>query len=41
MHYWFAHQDALYEVLLMAPDSETLQWWRPQVVHTDLSLPAR
>jgi hypothetical protein len=41
MHYWFAYQDALYEVLLMAPDPELLQLWRLQVVYTDLSLPAR
>jgi hypothetical protein len=41
MHYWFAYQDALYEVLLMAPDPELLQWWRPQVVYTDLTLPER
>jgi hypothetical protein len=41
MHVWFAHQDSLYEILLMAPDSELLQWWRPQVVNTALTLPAR
>jgi hypothetical protein len=41
MHVWFAYQDSLYEVLLMAPDPELLQWWRPQVVYTDLTLPER
>jgi hypothetical protein len=41
MHEWFAHQDSLYEVLLMAPNPKLLQWWRPQVVNTDLSLSAR
>jgi hypothetical protein len=41
MHVWFAYQDSLYEVLLMAPDPELLQWWRPQVVYTDLTRPER
>jgi hypothetical protein len=41
MHEWFAYQDSLYEVLLMAPNPKLLQWWRPQVVNTDLSLSAR
>jgi hypothetical protein len=38
---WFAHQDSLYEVLLMAPDPELLQAWKPQVVNTDLTLSAQ
>lgn len=41
MYVWFAHQDSLYEVLLMAPDPELLQSCRPQVVNTDLTLAAR